>query len=385
MIGNTMSKQEELMKLVTQVNGRIKKGNSGDHQMVMMAGQNAERLIPNFVPCNVPEINTALGGGFARGAMHLIAGKEGAGKTALSLSVMKSIQDMEGPDGGYCIYVCLEPPFPYHLAKELGLDMDRLLILDPIDYGEQIIDTVYDFLYDDNKRTTRNLISGVVWDSINNTIAKRTVDGEDKDGAERADVGSRALMLTRFFEKLQGRGMLRDGTLVMLIAQYRANLDNPTGRGPKDIISGGRAAQYDAKTIITLAKRPITESVDGISMPVGQEVGFKVVKNNIGAKPTAGKYFYDYQKGVDDTRGIIVTAEEKGFISKTGRNNYIFECPGHERVEEKLKKAEIPIFLKDNPELLEALRVAIIPTNKTEDEEVVTASEKKETEEIGEE
>lgn len=359
-----MSKQNELMRLVGQVNSAIKKGNDGTHQMVMMAGENEELLTPKFVPCNVPELNTALGGGFARGAMHLLSGKPGSGKTAISLSVMKQIQDEEGEDGGFCIYVCLEPPFPMQLAVELGLDMNKLLVVTPVDYGEQMIDAVYDFLYDDKTRTTRGLVSGIVWDSINNTVPKRMIDGEEKDGAERADIGSRALMLTRFFEKLQGRGMLRSGTLVMLIAQLRVNSNAMSGHGPKDMIGGGMAAQYDAKTITRLTSRTITENIKGITTQVGHEVKFKIEKNNIGAKPTAGSYVYDYKNGVDDTRGIIVEAEEQGFITKSGRSDYVFECPGHPKVEQKLKKADIPGFLKENPELLKALREAIKPNAK---------------------
>lgn len=368
-----MSKKNEIMKIVSKINAKITKSSKGKHQLITLAGDNVEALKPSFVPCNVPELNQALGGGFAKGAMHLLAGAEGSGKTALSLSVIKQIQEQD-PDA-FCIYVCLEPPFPTYLSTELDIDMERLLVMDPVDYGEQIIDSVYDLLYDDEKRTTRGLISAIVWDSINGTIPKRSVDRTDDKGAEAAGMADRALMLTNFLEKLQGRGMLREGTIVMLIAQLRKKLDNPNGKGPSEMISGGMAAQYDSKTITVLSKKFITEKKDDIYQPVGQEVGFKIIKNNIGGKPKAGKYTYDYTEGIDDTRGVLLMAEEQGLITKEGRNTYIFEVAGHPRIEEKLKKADLVPYLKDNPELMDALRRAIRPDSTNIEQELEKAVE----------
>jgi len=78
------------------------------------------------VPCGVPEVDAALGGGFRRGALTELAGGPASGKTAAALALVAALgpQDLSAwVDGPGELY----PP----AAAALGVDLGRLLLVRP--------------------------------------------------------------------------------------------------------------------------------------------------------------------------------------------------------------------------------------------------------------
>lgn len=357
-----MSKLDEIRKLTKTINEKHTKGNK-KLPIAVIAGDDPESLKPTFIQVNVPQINSLLGGGFARKSMHLIGGDEGVGKTAMCLSAI-AIEQEKDPDC-VALWINTEGHFPYETATKVGVDLERLIVLEPQDFGEELIDTVTQYLYDSKNSQSRGLISITVVDSINNMVPKRATDREEKKGAAAPGMGDRALMITKFVENLLGRGMLRSGTTFFAIVQYRANT---TGYGPPKQLSCGKALQYNAKTITLLDKKVVKEKVGEIYTPVRQEVRVTIEKNNISGSPTAGSYIYDYQTGLDDSLALFNSGMELGIISKKGRSGYCFAIPGMEEVNVELKKAEIPAYLKNEEELLKGLREYVLHNSVEESE-----------------
>src|SRR6187401_2469338 len=81
-------------------------------------------------------LDLALGiGGLPRGRVVEIYGPESSGKTTLAMHVVAEAQR----NGGICGYIDAEHAMDPQYAKNLGLDIDNLLISQP-DTGEQALE-----------------------------------------------------------------------------------------------------------------------------------------------------------------------------------------------------------------------------------------------------
>ena len=83
-------------------------------------------------------LDNALGiGGLPQGRIVELFGKESGGKSTLALHIVSQAQKR----GGVCAYVDVEHSLDYGYAKNLGVDMENLMSVQP-DYGEQALDIV---------------------------------------------------------------------------------------------------------------------------------------------------------------------------------------------------------------------------------------------------
>lgn len=306
-------KELALAKIISSLNEKHRKGTSETQPLITRLGDHPELFDIKFIPTNVPEINSALGGGIPRGAMTVITGTEGCGKTSLAMSCADHVLKT----GGNVLYINTETVFPHVSADTVGINKNSLLIASPHDFGEQLLNVIEEALFDNSSRTARDVLDLIIIDSINGLVPKAIVDKAEKEGAEGMDVGVRARMLSKFTERVMGKGLLRQGSAMILIAQQRVDIGS---YGAPLVMSGGKALRYNPKVIISLRKRMI-KSADAV---LGHEVHFEVEKNGVSGYPTKGMYNIVYGIGVDDSLDVFNKAQELGVISKEGRSDYIF-------------------------------------------------------------
>lgn len=310
--------KKDIDKILKSINDKYRKTTKDDQPLAFIASDREDLLVTKFIPTNVPEINEALGGGFPKNGITALTGVANSGKTALALSAAAEVQK----SGGYTVYVNAEPPFPKDLAKMLGIDVEKLIILDPKDYGEQLIDSIHEILFDNETRTSRGVVDLIIVDSINGLVPKSVVDKIEEKGSESIDIGVRARMLTKFLEHIQGRGMLRSGVALIIIAQMRVDI-NSYGAPAK--MSGGKAMEYMPKIVLKLTKKDIVTKESGKNVKVGHTVNFSVEKNSISGFPVQGEYNIVYGIGVDDSAKVLEDAVEAGHVKKEGRSSFIID------------------------------------------------------------
>lgn len=311
-----MGKEEDLKKIIKQINSEYSKSGTEDSEpLIYFAGDFPEKFIPTFVPCNVPEINEALGGGFPRKAITVIHGPEGSGKTALSLSVAAEVQR----NGEYVLFLNTEGIFEAQ-AKLVGLNKDLLITIDPKDYAEQMVDAVEELLFDKDKRTARDLIGVLIVDSINGLVPEAVIKKLEAEGSAGETMARSAKLLTDFLTRLTGRGLLRKGCICICIAQNRANL---SGYGGPTKMSGALALRYMSKVILNLGKKPLKDKT------VGHTVQFNIEKNNVIGKLGDGEYKVIYGHGVSDGEAVVEEAQELGIIVKGNtRTSFVVKLEG---------------------------------------------------------
>lgn len=318
---NELKKDEEkvaLDRIAKNLNERFRKQSSDEDPFVVVAADIADRLKPQYIETNVPALNQRLGGGIPKGSICVFTGQEGAGKTATALSVASKVQE----SGGYVLFINAEGGSIGMHADLVGLDLERTFYVEARDYAEQLVDVVDAYLYDKEKHRPLGLIGCVIIDSLNGLVPKAVVDKLDTEGSEGVpQMARRAKLIDDLLSRLVGRGMLRRGCVVLIIAQQRANLSQ---YGPTSVLSGGYSVKYFPKIRVSFNKaKRIEDPKTGVSL--GHIVRFDVEKNNVNGKMGKGEYGVVYGIGIDDTDMLWEKALEWGFIVR--RKSYFIITP----------------------------------------------------------
>jgi len=365
-----VAKLSILQKITNDINKKYLGGKEDVTPIISVGKDIKEQLSPKFIKTGIGILDEKLGGGIPKGAVSTISGTPGSGKTCLGLMLVAEVQKQ----GGTAVWIDAEPPFPYLMAILLGVDIDSLIIVRAADYGEQILDILHELLYDPDNRLTRGIVDLVIVDSLNGMVPKAQYDKGEKDGLAGSTIGRRAAMLSKWLEELAGRGMLREGTALVNIAQLRTNIN---AYGAPDQISGGNAVRFFSKLITVLAKKKLekapTKGKDGED-DIGHTVAFDVRKNNIVGRLGRGQYNVLYGLGVDDSMEIFTNALSAGIISKSGKANYLFKIPNEDgEIREFLVEGGIDVaraLVREDralkAELTEALKIQAVPEKETD-------------------
>src|SRR5438874_966940 len=119
-----------LQGALTQIEREFGKGT------VMRMGDEGAQVRCEAIPTGALSLDLALGiGGVPRGRIVEVFGPESSGKTTLVYHVLAEAQKL----GGVCAFIDAEHAMDPLYAKEIGVDIDELLVSQP-DYGEQALE-----------------------------------------------------------------------------------------------------------------------------------------------------------------------------------------------------------------------------------------------------
>ncbi|HEV8153401.1 MAG TPA: ATPase domain-containing protein, partial [Solirubrobacteraceae bacterium] len=126
----TKARDAALQGALTQIERQFGKGS------VMRMGDEGARVKVSAVPTGALSLDLALGiGGVPRGRIVEVFGPESSGKTTLMYHILAEAQKL----GGVCAFIDAEHAMDPLYAKEIGVDIDELLVSQP-DYGEQALE-----------------------------------------------------------------------------------------------------------------------------------------------------------------------------------------------------------------------------------------------------
>ena len=137
---------------------------------IMRMGDQQSALEIEAIPTGSLALDAALGiGGLPKGRIIEISGPEGAGKTMVSLHVVREAQK----GGGTAAFIDAEHALDPGYARKLGVDVDELLISQP-DAGEQALE-IADTL------VRSGAIDVLVIDSVAALVPRAELEGEMGD------------------------------------------------------------------------------------------------------------------------------------------------------------------------------------------------------------
>jgi recombination protein RecA len=269
---------------------------------IMALGQRQSETTP-ATSTGSPSLDLAMGGGgYPKGRIIEIFGPEASGKTTLTLHAIAECQRA----GGIAAFIDAEHALDVHYAKQIGVDIDKLLVSQP-DYGEQALE-IADAL------VRSGAIDLVVVDSVAALVPKAEIEGEMGD----QHLGLQARLMSQALRKLTGIAH-RSGTTIVFINQMRMKIG--VTFGSPETTTGGQALKYFSSVRLDIRRiGPIKSGED----TVGSRTRVKVVKNKLAPPFQSAEFDIRYGEGIDAVSDLLDLASEAGVIEKRGAY-YVFE------------------------------------------------------------
>ncbi|MGC9257727.1 recombinase RecA [Desulfurella sp.] len=314
-------KLESLKVAISSIEKRFGKGSLmklGEHEAVKI----------DVIPTGSLSIDYAIGVcGIPRGRITEIYGPESSGKTTLALHCVANAQK----EGGIAAFVDAEHALDVEYAKNLGVDVDNLLISQP-DSGEQaleIIDTL----------VRSNAVDIIVLDSVAALVPQAEIEGDMGD----AHMGLQARLMSQALRKLTG-AISKTNTAIIFLNQIRSKIGVMFGN--PETTTGGNALKFYASVRIDIRK--INNIKQGQDI-IGNRTKVKIVKNKVAPPFKEAEVDIIYGKGIDYIGDALDLAVNHEIVEKSG-SWFAYQ---NQRLGQGRDNARD--FLKENPDLLNNL------------------------------
>lgn len=298
---------------------------------VMKLGEQQGQDIPAISTGSLG-LDVALGvGGFPRGRVIEIYGPESSGKTTVAIHTIAEAQKL----GGICAFIDAEHAFDATYARNLGVNVDELLISQP-DYGEQALEIA--------ERLIRSgALDVVVIDSVAALVPKSELEGEMGD----SKMGLQARLMSQAMRKLTA-AISKTKCTCIFINQLREKIGVMFGN--PETTTGGNALKFYAS--VRLDIRRIGQIKDGDNA-TGNRTRVKVVKNKVA--PPFRKVEFDiiFGEGISKVGEIVDMGVDLEILKKSGS----WYSYGDNKISQGREAAKV--FLKDNPEFAKEIELKI--------------------------
>lgn len=316
----SVKKDKTKDKALEQVMAEIEK--QFGSEAIMKLGGAAEKKV-DAISSGSLALDIALGvGGYPKGRIVEIFGPESSGKTTVALEAISAVQQA----GGRAAFIDAEHALDPEYAKNLGVDIDELLLSQPSS-GEEALEIC-------EALVRSGAINLIVIDSVAALVPQAEIDGEMGD----SHIGLQARLMSQALRKLSGI-MAKTKTTALFINQLREKVGVMFGN--PEVTPGGRALKFSSTIRIDIRRG---EQIKIGDQTVGNKTTIKVVKNKVAPPFKTAIVDIMYGEGISREGEIIDIASELGIVEKSGAwYSYNTEKIGQ-------GKENVKLFLKENPQ-----------------------------------
>ena len=298
---------------------------------VMRLGQ-SETMQVDAIPTGSLTLDLALGiGGLPRGRIVEVYGPESSGKTTLALHCVAQAQKA----GGSAAFVDVEHALDPVYAKNLGVDVDSLLVSQP-DTGEQALEIT-------EALVRSGAIDVIVVDSVAALVPKAEIDGEMGD----AHIGLQARLMSKALRKLTG-AISKSNCVAIFINQLREKVGVMFGN--PEVTPGGRALKFYSSVRIDVRR---IETLKNGTEFIGARTRAKVVKNKMAPPFREAEFDVMYGSGISREGELLDVAVKLDVVKKSGGwYSYKGEKLGQGR-------DNVKTFIKDNKNIADEIELEV--------------------------
>ncbi|MCI5698298.1 MAG: recombinase RecA [Clostridiales bacterium] len=338
--------EDEKMKALSLALEKIEKEYG---QGAIMKMGDRPKIDVGSIPTGSISLDIATGiGGVPRGRIVEIFGPESSGKTTLTLHIIAEAQKL----GGKAAFIDAEHALDPVYAKNLGVDIDELLISQP-DTGEQGLE-ICDML------ARSGAIDLIVIDSVAALVPKAEIIGDMGD----SHVGLHARLMSQALRKLTGT-INKSDTCVIFINQLREKVGVMYGN--PEVTTGGRALKFYSSMRFDVRKQETIKQGDTF---LGNKTRVKVVKNKMAAPFKHADFDIMYGQGISRSGDILDCAVEAKLVSKAGS----WYSYGGERIGQG--RENVKAYFEARPEILQELYDKLMRNMEAEKEDDESKTDK---------
>lgn len=207
---------------------------------------NHEKVIYGRVGTGILALDLCLGGGVMRSRGSMLYGNRSAGKSTTACLIIAAVQ-REHPDMT-AVYVDIEGTFDKAWAQKLGVDLDRLLIVEP-ETGEQAVDMA--------DALVRAYETSIV---VTDSIAMLTPMKEIENSAEDILPGLHARLMGNYLRRANNAMLVERHRghypINLFLNQFRMSIGVTFG-DPR-VIPGGKALEFATTHQIEISNKEQT-------------------------------------------------------------------------------------------------------------------------------
>jgi len=314
-------KNQAIQMAVDQIEKQFGKGS------IMQLGDK-KALDVQVIPTGSLSLDIALGvGGVPKGRIIEVYGPESSGKTTLAYHIISEAQKK----GGVAAFVDAEHALDPEYAKNIGVDIDKLLLSQP-DTGEQALEITETLV-------RSNAVDIIVVDSVAALVPRAEIEGDMGD----SHLGLQARLMSQALRKLTG-AISKSNTTLIFINQLRMKIGVMFGN--PEVTTGGNALKFYSSVRVDIRRKEQIKDGDNV---IGNHVMVKIVKNKVAPPFRSAEFDIMYNEGISKYGDILDLAVKEDLVKKSGAwYEYKDKKIGQGR--EATKQ-----FLKDNPKVTEEL------------------------------
>jgi recombination protein RecA len=251
------------------------------------------------------------GGGVPVGKLTEIVGEEASGKSLLCAHLAANCQKK----GGVVAYIDTENAMMPEFAKQIGVDLKKMIYLQP-GTVEEVDDAIVKMILMTRQKAPNQLVL-IIWDSIAGTPTKVEIEGDlDLNMNQQLE---KAKVLSKMMRRItQTLGKER----ICLVFTNQLKTKIGVMYGDPMTTPGGKAVPYHASVRIRLNRRG-TEKDGGDGDVTGVNTAAKLIKNRLGPPLRKCHFFISFAHGIEDAESWFELLHEKGEIEKRSGFCYV--------------------------------------------------------------